>query len=485
MTMTAILEQLAAFALLPEIALTLVAISILMVGVFATNVTYAGIKLMASVGILATVILVARTAFDFPVVAFNGSIIVDDFGRAMKVLILLGTDIALLLSGAYMARRGILKFEYPALVLLSAVGMMLMVSANDLISLYVGLEMQSLALYVIATIDRDDAKSSEAGLKYFVLGALASGMLLYGASMLYGTAGTTQFAGISQHIQANGSSIGLIIGIVFLSAGLAFKVSAVPFHMWTPDVYEGSPTPVTAFFAAAPKVAAIALFSRVLSQPLEFASKDWQQIIVFISIASMLLGAFAAIGQTNIKRLLAYSSIGHMGYALVGLAAATEDGIQGIVLYMLIYSVTTVGVFACVLSMRRQGKQVETIGDLAGLAQTSKWHAAAMAIMMFSLAGIPPLAGFFGKLYVFMSAVRAELYWLAVIGVLTSVVGAFYYIRIVKLMYFDDPVEAFDVPDREVKYVAIFSSAFALAFIVFAQPLVAYAETAARSLFLI
>lgn len=481
--MNEVLTQLGASAALPEIVLSVIAMALLMFGVFKARVTYQMVSILASLGILLVLVLVARGAGDYPQTAFNGSFIVDDFGRAMKFLILAGTDITLILSAAYFSRAGILKFEYPVLLLIATVGMMMMVSANDLISLYMGLELQSLALYVIAAIDRDNAKSSEAGLKYFVLGALASGMLLYGASLIYGMTGTTLFSGIAQSIETGQSNLGITIGIVFVIAGLAFKVSAVPFHMWTPDVYEGSPTPVTAFFAAAPKVAAIGLFARVLVGPLHDLVSDWQQIIVFISIASMALGAFAAIGQRNIKRLLAYSSIGHMGYALVGLAAGNEDGIQGVVIYMLIYMLSTVGVFACVLAMRRDGKQMEDISELAGLARTNSWLAAVLAALMFSLAGIPPLAGFFGKLFVFMAAVRAELFVLAVIGVLASVVGAFYYIRIVKMMYFDEPQQGFDVVDTEVKYVALASGVFAVVFVIFAQPLVNFAAVAAKSLF--
>ncbi len=481
--MIEVLKQIGASAVLPEIALSVIAMALLMFGVFKARVTYQMVSIIASIGILFVVFLVARGAGDYPQTAFNGSFIVDDFGRAMKFLILAGTDIALILSASYFSRAGILKFEYPVLLLIATVGMMMMVSANDLISLYMGLELQSLSLYVIASIDRDNAKSSEAGLKYFVLGALASGMLLYGASLIYGMTGTTLFSGIARNLQDSGSNVGVVIGIVFIISGLAFKVSAVPFHMWTPDVYEGSPTPVTAFFAAAPKVAAIALIARVLVGPFEHLVRDWQQMIVFVSIASMALGAFAAIGQRNIKRLLAYSSIGHMGYALVGLAAGNEEGIRGVVIYMLIYMLSTIGVFACVLAMRRNGKQVEEISDLAGLARTNSWLAAVMAALMFSLAGIPPLAGFFGKLFVFMAAVRAELYVLAVIGVLTSVVGAFYYIRIVKMMYFDEPQPAFDAVDPEVKYVALVSGIFAVLFVIFAQPMVNFAAVAAKSLF--
>ena len=373
--------------------------------------------------------------------------------------------------------------EYPVLIMLATVGMLLMISANDLISLYVGLELQSLALYVVAAINRDSAKSSEAGLKYFVLGALSSGMLLYGSSLVYGLTGHTQFAEIAKALALTGSNLGIIFGIVFIIAGLAFKVSAVPFHMWTPDVYEGAPTPVTAFFASAPKIAAIALFARVMVGPFATVTHDWQQVVVLISIASMVLGAFAAIGQNNIKRLLAYSSIANMGFALVGLAAGTVEGVQGVLVYMLIYLVTTLGVFACVLAMRRKGVYVETISDLAGLGRTNKGHAFMLAMLMFSLAGIPPLAGFFGKLFVFLAAVKAGLWPLAIIGVVASVVGAYYYLRLIKIMYFDEPAAAFDPIDGEVKWVIYVSGLFVVLFGLFAQPLLSIAINAAASLF--
>jgi NADH-quinone oxidoreductase subunit N len=382
-----------------------------------------------------------------------------------------------------MKRVKMARFEYPILVMLASVGMMMMISANDLISLYVGLELQSLSLYVVAAIDRDSARSSEAGLKYFVLGALSSGMLLYGASLVYGFTGTTTFPQIAAALSASGSSLGLVFGLVFIIAGLAFKVSAVPFHMWTPDVYEGAPTPVTAFFAAAPKIAAMALFTRVMISPFAAVVQDWQQILVFVSIASMVLGAFAAIGQNNIKRLLAYSSIGHMGFALVGLASGSQEGAQGVIVYMMIYLISTLGVFACVLAMRRKGQHLEQVSDLAGLAHNNKALAFVFAMLMFSLAGIPPLAGFFGKYFVFLAAVKSGLFALAIIGVVASVVGAYYYLRIVKIIYFDEPAEKFDTLDGEVKWVAYASGAFALLFVGFANYLVNLAEAAAKSLY--
>ena len=318
--------------------------------------------------------------------------------------------------------------------------MLMLISAADLIALYLGLELMSLSLYVVAAINRDSVRSTEAGLKYFVLGALSSGMLLYGASLIYGFTGTVSFAGIAK--AAGQGGIGLVFGLVFLFAGFCFKVSAVPFHMWTPDVYEGAPTPITAFFAAAPKVAGIAMFVRTTIVAFPEIAPQWQQIVIFVAIASMALGAFAAIGQRNIKRLMAYSSIGHMGFALVGLAAGTPEGVQGVLVYMAIYVAMTLGTFACILSMRRDGVLVEEISDLAGLARTNPTMAFFLAMLLFSLAGIPPLAGFFAKFYVFLAAIKAGLFTLAVLGVLASVVGAYYYLAIVKIMYFDEPAKA-------------------------------------------
>jgi len=371
------------------------------------------------------------------------------------------------------------------LMLFATLGMLMMVSANDLISLYLGLELQSLALYVVAAFRRDSLRSTEAGLKYFVLGALASGMLLYGSSMIYGFAGTTAFAGLAATIGGAGAApIGLIVGIVFLAAGLAFKVAAVPFHMWTPDVYEGAPTPVTAFFALAPKIAALGLFVRVMVGPFGDLVEQWQQIIVFISIASMVLGALAAINQSNIKRLMAYSSIGHVGYALIGLAPGTEVGVRGVLVYLAIYVFMTAGTFACILCMRQKGRMVEEIADLAGLSKTHPVMALALAVFMFSMAGIPPLAGFFGKLYVFLAAIEAELYALAVIGVVTSVLGAFYYLRIVKLMYFDEPIEDFDRPlGWEMTGVLAVSGVVIVLFFAVPGPIVEGAAAAAAALF--
>ena len=481
--MMTLLQQIDAAAALPEIVLAISASAFLMLGVFLSTDAFRLVKGLSIAALVLVAGLVLTATGEGRVTAFAGSFIVDGFARLMKVLALLGSAVTILMSGQFMRRMDMARFEYPILVLFAAIGMMMMISANDLISLYMGLELQSLSLYVVAAFNRDSAKSSEAGLKYFVLGALSSGMLLYGASLVYGFTGTTAFAGIAQALTASGSSIGIIVGLVFILAGLCFKVSAVPFHMWTPDVYEGAPTPVTAFFAAAPKIAAMALLVRALVGPFNHIVNDWQQIIVTVSLLSMVLGAFAAIGQTNIKRLLAYSSIGHMGFALVGLAAGSQDGVSGVVIYMLIYMVTTLGVFACVLAMRRQGMHVETVGDLAGLGRTNKTLAFVLSMLMFSLAGIPPLAGFFGKLFVFLAAVKAGLYLLAIIGVVASVVGAFYYLRIVKTIYFDDPQPAFDAMDAEVKWVAYASGAFALLFVLIASPLLELTAAAAKSLY--
>jgi len=414
---------------------------------------------------------------------FHDSFIVDPFARALKLLTLAGAAVALLMSIDYWRGEGGVKFEFPVLVLLATTGMLMMISANDLIALYVGLELQSLALYVVAAFQRDSARSSEAGLKYFVLGALSSGMLLYGASLVYGFTGSTDFADIAAAVQPSGANIGLIFGLVFLMAGFAFKISAVPFHMWTPDVYEGAPTPVTAFFAAAPKLAAMALTVRVLITAFPAVTAQWQQIVTFLAIASMALGSFAAIGQTNIKRLMAYSSIGHMGYALVGLAAGTTEGVQGVIIYLAIYLAMTLGTFACILAMRRNGRMVEDIDQLSGLSSTSPLMAFLLAMLLFSLAGIPPLAGFFAKFYVFLAAIRAGLYALAVIGVLLSVVGAYYYLRIVKIMYFDAPAERFEPMDTPLAAVLGITGLFILLYFVYPAPLVAFAGAAAKSLF--
>ncbi|MCH8685344.1 NADH-quinone oxidoreductase subunit NuoN [Pedomonas mirosovicensis] len=430
---------------LPELLLALGAMAMLMVGVFTGD---RSLKLLtwSSVGLFIVAIALVVSGPAARTVGFNGLFVVDAYGSFLKVLVLIGAAASVVLAVPYLERNGIAKFEYPVLIALATVGMLMMLSANDLLSLYLGLELQSLSLYVMAAYQRNNARSSESGLKYFVLGSLASGLLLYGVSLVYGFAGTTNFEALAITLEGTAAGslhIGLLIGLVFVIAGLAFKVSAVPFHMWTPDVYEGAPTPVTAFFAAAPKIAALGLFVRVMLEAFPALTDQWQQIIVVISIGSMILGAIAAIVQTNVKRLMAYSSIGHVGYALIGLAAGTQEGVQGVLVYMAIYLLMTVGAFLCVLSMQRGDEQVEDIYELAGLSQTQPRLAACFAILMFSLAGIPLLAGFFGKLYIFQAAIDAELYTLAIFGILTSVVAAYYYLRVVKIIYFDEPKAPF------------------------------------------
>src|SRR6266550_5326324 len=440
---------------LPEIVLVVGAMALLMFGAFRGERTARIVNVLA----MLLLVLVAIIMVQLPagrLVAFGGSFVVDPFARFLKLLVLAGSAVAILLSLDYLTTQRQGKFEYAILILLSTAGMLMLISAADLIALYLGLELMSLALYEVAVIDRDSVRSTEAGLKYFVLGALSSGMLLYGASLVYGFTGTVSFAGIAKASTEGGTStanLGLVFGLVFLFAGFCFKVSAVPFHMWTPDVYEGAPTPVTAFFAAAPKVAGIAMFVRAAVMAFPGITSQWQQIVVFVSIASMALGSFAAIGQRNFKRLMAYSSIGHMGFALIGLAAGTPEGVQGVIIYMAIYLAMTLGTFACILAMRYKDGSVEDLADLSGLARTHPGMALFLALLLFSLAGVPPLAGFFAKFYVFLAAIKAGLYALAVIGVLASVVGAYYYLLIVKTMYFDEPAKGFNPVPGELKAV--------------------------------
>jgi NADH-quinone oxidoreductase subunit N len=465
---------------LPELALAVGAMVLLMVGAYRGAgttglITWLALALLVIVGVLELTLPAGKLT------TFNGSFIVDDFARFLKILALIGSGATLILSSEFLADPSRRIFEYAILVLLSTLGMMVLISAGDLIMLYLGLELMSLALYVVAASNRDNAKSTEAGLKYFVLGALSSGMLLYGASLIYGFTGTVSFAGIA--LAAKPGSIGIVFGIVFLLAGLCFKVSAVPFHMWTPDVYEGAPTPVTAFFASAPKVAAMAVFTRVALTAFPGIMPQWQQIVVFVSIASMALGSFAAIGQTNIKRLMAYSSIGHMGFALVGLASGTAEGAQGVLVYVAIYVAMTLGTFSVILAMKRNGQHVEKISDFAGLSRTNPLLAFFFAMLLFSLAGVPPLAGFFGKFYVFVAAINAGLFTLSVIGVLTSVVGAYYYLSIVKVMYFDEPLAQLDPMRIELRAVLAVAGLFNIFFAVYPGLLVSGAAAAAKSLF--
>ena len=471
---------------LPELVLAIGALAMVLIGAMQGEKSLRLLEMLAVIlfGVAGLMVLTQTGK----TVTFNGAFMVDGFARFMKVLTLIGAAAAVVMSSDYIRREGIARFEFPILIVLATIGMMMMVSANDLIALYVGVELQSLALYVVAAMNRDDANSSEAGLKYLVLGALSSGMLLYGMSLVYGFTGTVSFQGIAaslRHGTEGGHKIGLglVFGLVFIAAGLAFKISAVPFHMWTPDVYEGSPTAVTAFFAAAPKMAAMAMTVRVFVGAFPAAIGDWRQIIIFVAVASMILGAFAAIGQRNIKRLMAYSSIGHMGFALVGLAAGTVNGVQGVAIYMAIYLAMTLGTFACILCMRRDGQMVEDIEELGGLSQSQPLLAFCLAMLLFSLAGIPPLAGFFAKFYVFTAAIEAKLYYVAIIGVIASVVGAYYYLRIVKIIYFDAPKGAFETMTPALKGVLAASSAAVLLFWLVPGPLVSAAQAAARSLF--
>ena len=421
--------------LLPEIVLAHYAMIALIVAVYTGKDKLAATLVWATAGLFVALALYIGGTGEGERTVFNGLFTDDPFARFAKVTILLSAAAVLVMSQDYMTRRELLRFEYPILVVLAVIGMMVMVSSADLITLYMGLELQSLSLYVVASLRRDSARSSEAGLKYFVLGALSSGLLLYGASLVYGYAGTTQFAGILTTVQ-DGVPLGLLFGLVFMLAGLAFKVSAAPFHMWTPDVYEGSPTPVTAFFASAPKVAAMALIARVSHDAFGGVVKDWSQVLAALAVVSMFWGAIAAIGQRDIKRLMAYSSIAHMGFALMGLSAGTAEGVQATLIYMAIYVTMNVGTFAFILSMERNGRPVTDITMLNQFAKAEPLKALALLILMFSLAGVPPMVGFFGKFYVLKAAVDAGMTGVAVAGAVSSVIGAFYYLRIVYYMYF-------------------------------------------------
>ncbi len=467
---------------LPEIFIALSAIALLMLGVFRKDDSTQGISVLAVVAMLLAGLLVPA-AVGGRAVTFGGMFVVDGFSVFTKILVLLASCFTLAMAVNWLTREKLGRFEFPVLVLLATLGMMLMISANNLLALYLGLELQSLALYVLAAFQRDSGRATEAGLKYFVLGSLASGMFLYGSSLIYGFAGSTGFDALA-HSFGHGAPIGVIVGVVFVLASLAFKISAVPFHMWTPDVYEGAPTPVTAFFAVGPKIAAFALLVRVMVGPFGDLVHQWSQVVIFISIASMTLGAFGAIAQTNIKRLMAYSSIGHVGYALIGLAVGDQVGIRGVLIYLAIYLFMNVGTFAVILTMRQKGRLMEGIDDLAGLSKTHPMTALALTIFMLSLAGLPPLAGFWGKFYIFLAAIDKGLITLAIIGVLTSVVSAFYYLRIIKVMYFDEPVEVLDHGTGKGLSVIIAVNAFLVAAFIFAPSfLVSSAGTAAAALF--
>ncbi|MEO8560148.1 MAG: NADH-quinone oxidoreductase subunit NuoN [Rhodospirillales bacterium] len=465
----------------PEIFLGVAAMVLLLIGVMR------GERSANLTAILAVVVLIAGIVLLFcspSGTAFGGMFNSNRFMALMKALILGGSAVAIVMSRSFFQREKVWRFEYPVLILLATVGMMMMVSANDLISLYVGIELQSLALYVIASFMRDSLRSTEAGVKYFVLGALSSGMLLYGASLIYGFAGSTNFASLAQIFADGRGSSGAVVGLVFLIAGLAFKVAAAPFHMWTPDVYEGAPTPVTMLFSVAPKVAAVSLFVTTMIGPFRPLLLQWQLVIVVVAVLSMVLGAFAAIGQNNIKRLMAYSSIGNVGYMLLALATGTEEGARGILVYLIIYVFMNIGIFAVILSMKRKGVMIENIPDLAGLSRRQPLMALALAAFMFSQAGIPPLAGFFGKLYIFIPVINAGLYIPAVIGVVASVVAAYYYLRIIKVAYFDPPTEPFDQPiERDMAVMMGLAGAFVAGFVIFTGPVLEAANAAAAILF--
>ncbi len=444
--------------LLPEFLLAIFAMAALIFAVYTGKDKTAGLLTWATAGAFLVLAAIIVTSEPGSREAFGGMFVDDAFARFAKVAVLLSAALITLMSRDYLEATGQFHFEYPILLALAVLGMMVMVSAGDLMALYMGLELQSLSLYVIASIRRDSLRSTEAGLKYFVLGALSSGLLLYGASLTYGFAGTTLFGGIIEAAQGD-VPLGLLFGLVFIAAGLAFKVSAAPFHMWTPDVYEGAPTPVTAFFATAPKVAAMCLFARVLHDAFGGITADWQQILAFLAVASMFLGAVAAIGQRNIKRLMAYSSIAHMGFALMGLAAGTQAGVEAMLVYLAIYVTMNLGTFAFILSMTRDGKPVADIGLLNGYASREPLRALALMVLMFSLAGVPPLVGFFGKFAVLLAAVDAGMTWLAVAGVIASVIGAFYYVRIVYFMYFGAEVDALETGGSMVHWSVLMASA--------------------------
>ena len=469
---------------LPEIILAVWAMVLLLVGAFSGERSTRMVSWLA-IAVLIIVLVLSQLGGGERRLAFYDMFVTDAFALFMKALVLIGSAVTILLAMRYNEDQGIARFEFPVLVLLSTAGMMVMISANDLITFYIGLELQNLALYVVASFNRDSVRSSEAGLKYFVLSALSSGLLLYGISLVYGFTGTTTFADLANLMGSGATpSMGVIVGLVFVIVGLAFKVSAVPFHMWTPDVYEGAPTPVSMFFALAPKMAALGLFIRFMIAPFGPLLGEWRQIIIFLSIASMVFGAVAAVAQHNIKRLMAYSSIGHVGYLLIGLAAGTTEGIRGTLVYLAIYLFMNVGAWGVILCMRRQGQMLEEIADLAGLSRTHPALALAFGIFLFSLAGVPPTAGFFAKLYIFFAAIDAKLAGLAVIGVLASVVSAFYYLRIVKVMYFDEPAGAFDHPlTPELKGVVFVTAVFTLFFFAIPGPIVGGAEAAAAALF--
>ena len=454
----------------PEIFVSLSIMFLLILGVFKKNST--NLVHYLSIGsLLITGILTINNPLDISISLFSGSYTVDNLSSFMKILTILGGAMVLLISRNYLRLFNIFLIEYPILILCSILGMMVMISSNDLIIFYVGLELQSLALYVLASFKRDQLKSSESGLKYFVLSALSSGLLLYGCSLIYGFSGSTNFNIISETM--NSMNYGLTFGIVFILVGLAFKISAVPFHMWAPDVYEGSPTSVTLFFAIIPKIAALTVFIRFLYVPFADMVDQWQTIIVFLSIASMIFGAVAAIGQNNLKRLIAYSSIGHIGYMLAGLVVGTNEGIQSSIVYITIYVVMNLGLFSCLLMMKRNNQYFETIEDLSGLSKNHPILSLSLLVILFSLAGIPPLAGFFAKFYVFKTVIEQSMYFLAIVGLLSTVIAAFYYLRIIKVIYFDEEKEKYDKDHSMwLKISLTFSTLLTLFYFIFPSKLV-------------
>ncbi len=486
-------NQMSAITILPEIIVALMGMILLIAGaVCGARVTrQVGMLAILGMAVAGFVMLCPQRMHFLPMggqmasFGFRYMFVDDAFARFVKAILLIGSSLSIMLSWYYVEQEESLERpEYPVLILFATLGMMLMVSASDLMSVYVGLELQSLSLYVLAAYRRDDLKSSEAGLKYFVLGALSSGLILYGISLIYGYAGTTNFIALNfgvHHMEH--PPIGLIIGVVFVCAAMAFKVGAVPFHMWTPDVYEGAPTPVTAFFATTAGVAALAMFMRMLMEPFSGLAEQWQQIIIFVAVASMLLGSFAGLAQSNIKRLMAYSSIANMGFILVGLAVRSADGIQALLIYLAIYFINTLGVFGVILCLRRNGKMVEKISDLSGLGKTNPLLALTMVLFMFSLTGVPPLAGFFGKYFVFLAAVKAHMVPIAIIGMLTSVVSAYYYLRVIKVMYFDETQQPIDdLPDYGVKIVIGIAAVYVLVFTIYPTPVIDAAAVAMHSL---
>ena len=455
----------------PEIFLSLSIMFLLILGVFKKNSS----KLIQNISLIVlfvtAVITFNETLGNEVTLLFNGSIIIDYLSSFMKIVTLLSALLVLAVSSNYLRTFKIFKIEYPILILSSVLGMMVMISSNDLIVFYMGLELQSLALYVLATFNRDQLKSSEAGLKYFVLSALSSGLLLYGCSLIYGFSGSTNFDIISN--QLNSDEYVLTFGIVFILVGLAFKISAVPFHMWAPDVYEGSPTSVTLFFTMVPKIAALTIFIRFLYVPFLNLIDQWQMIIIFLSIASMLFGAIAAIGQSNIKRLIAYSSIGHIGYTLAGLATGSNEGIQSSIVYISIYVVMNLALFSCLLMLKRNNQYYEDIEDLSGLSKNHPLLSLSLLVILFSLAGIPPLAGFFAKFYIFKAVIEQSMYFLAIVGLLSTVVAAFYYLRIIKIIYFDKEKEKYD-EDHSLwlKFSLTFSTILILLYFIFPSQLI-------------